>query len=29
VDVDDDGALILKMPDGSLKRIIYGDCFHE
>ncbi len=29
VDVDDDGALILKMPDGALKRIIYGDCFHE
>ena len=29
VDVDDDGALILEMPDGSLKRIIYGDCFHE
>jgi BirA family biotin operon repressor/biotin-[acetyl-CoA-carboxylase] ligase len=29
VDVDDDGALILKLADGSLKRIIYGDCFHE
>jgi BirA family biotin operon repressor/biotin-[acetyl-CoA-carboxylase] ligase len=29
VDVDDDGALILKSADGSLKRIIYGDCFHE
>jgi BirA family biotin operon repressor/biotin-[acetyl-CoA-carboxylase] ligase len=29
VDVDDDGALILKLSDGSLKRIIYGDCFHE
>ena len=29
VDVDDDGALILQLPDGSLKRIIYGDCFHE
>jgi BirA family biotin operon repressor/biotin-[acetyl-CoA-carboxylase] ligase len=29
VDVDDDGALILKLPDGTLKRIIYGDCFHE
>jgi BirA family transcriptional regulator, biotin operon repressor / biotin---[acetyl-CoA-carboxylase] ligase len=28
VDVDDDGALILELPDGSLKRIIYGDCFH-
>jgi BirA family biotin operon repressor/biotin-[acetyl-CoA-carboxylase] ligase len=29
VDVDNDGALILKLPDGTLKRIIYGDCFHE
>lgn len=29
VDVDDDGALILKLSDGSFKRIIYGDCFHE
>ena len=29
VDVDDDGALILKLANGSLKRIIYGDCFHE
>ena len=28
-DVDDNGALILKLADGSLKRIIYGDCFHE
>lgn len=29
VDVDDNGALILKLADGSLKRIIYGDCFHK
>jgi BirA family biotin operon repressor/biotin-[acetyl-CoA-carboxylase] ligase len=29
VDVDDNGALILKLVDGSLKKIIYGDCFHE
>ena len=29
VDVDDNGALILKLADGSLKKIIYGDCFHE
>jgi BirA family biotin operon repressor/biotin-[acetyl-CoA-carboxylase] ligase len=29
VDVDDDGALILKMADGSLKKILYGDCFHQ
>lgn len=29
VDVDDNGALILKLEDGSVKKIIYGDCFHE
>jgi BirA family biotin operon repressor/biotin-[acetyl-CoA-carboxylase] ligase len=29
VDVDDNGALILKLSDGSMKKIIYGDCFHE
>jgi BirA family biotin operon repressor/biotin-[acetyl-CoA-carboxylase] ligase len=29
VDVDDNGALILKMDDGSLKKILYGDCFHQ
>ena len=28
VDVDENGALILKMADGSLKEILYGDCFH-
>ncbi|MBW1696509.1 MAG: biotin--[acetyl-CoA-carboxylase] ligase [Deltaproteobacteria bacterium] len=28
VDVDPDGALLLKMADGSIKRILYGDCFH-
>ena len=28
VDVDENGALILKMADGSLKKILYGDCFH-
>jgi biotin-(acetyl-CoA carboxylase) ligase len=27
--VDDTGALILKCADGSLKKILYGDCFHE
>lgn len=26
-DVDPDGALILRMADGTRKRIIYGDCF--
>ena len=29
VDVDDNGALVLKMTDGSLERILYGDCFHQ
>ncbi len=28
-DVDENGALILKLADGSLKKIIYGDCFHN
>jgi len=27
-DVDGDGALILRMPDGSTRRIVYGDCFY-
>jgi BirA family biotin operon repressor/biotin-[acetyl-CoA-carboxylase] ligase len=29
VDVDENGALILKLADGSIKKIIYGDCFHD
>ena len=29
VDVDESGALILWLPDGSTKRIVYGDCFHQ
>jgi BirA family biotin operon repressor/biotin-[acetyl-CoA-carboxylase] ligase len=29
VDVDDNGALVLKSADGSLKKILYGDCFHR
>lgn len=28
MDVDDTGALMLKLQDGSIKKIIYGDCFH-
>jgi BirA family transcriptional regulator, biotin operon repressor / biotin---[acetyl-CoA-carboxylase] ligase len=28
VDVDENGALIMQLADGSLKKIIYGDCFH-
>jgi BirA family biotin operon repressor/biotin-[acetyl-CoA-carboxylase] ligase len=29
MDVDENGALILKLSDGSIKKIIYGDCFHN
>lgn len=28
VDVDENGSLILQLSDGSLKTILYGDCFH-
>lgn len=28
-DVDENGALVLELSDGSTKRIIYGDCFHR
>ncbi len=28
-DIDEDGALILKSDTGALKKIIYGDCFHN
>ena len=27
VDVDDNGALVLELADGTQKKIIYGDCF--
>ena len=29
VDVDDTGALLLELEDGTIKKIIYGDCFHR
>ena len=29
VDVDQDGALVLEVADGTRKKIIYGDCFHQ
>jgi len=29
VDVDENGALILQLDDGSLKKIIFGDCFQQ
>ncbi len=28
VDVDENGTLILKQKDGTVKQVIYGDCFH-
>lgn len=27
-DVDEDGSLVLQLEDGTIKKIIYGDCFH-
>jgi len=27
VDVDMDGALVLRLADGRMKRVVYGDCF--
>ncbi len=29
VDVEPDGALVLELADGTRKKIIYGDCFHQ
>ena len=29
VDVEQDGALILELEDGTHKKIVYGDCFHQ
>ena len=29
MDVDNTGALMVKLKDGSLKKIVYGDCFHD
>ena len=28
VDLDENGALILELADGSTKKVLYGDCFH-
>ena len=28
-DVDEDGALVLELADGSIKKVLYGDCFHQ
>jgi len=29
VDVEQDGALVLELADGTSKKILYGDCFHQ
>lgn len=29
IDVDDNGALVLQCADGSVQKILYGDCFHQ
>ncbi len=29
VDVDEGGALVVRIADGSLKKVFYGDCFHN
>lgn len=29
VDVDENGTLLLELADGSIQKIVYGDCFHE
>lgn len=29
MDVDETGALILESPDGTIKKVYYGDCFHN
>lgn len=28
VDIDASGALVLELADGSIQKVIYGDCFH-
>ncbi len=29
VDLDVDGALIVQLPDGRLRSVVHGDCFHQ
>jgi BirA family biotin operon repressor/biotin-[acetyl-CoA-carboxylase] ligase len=29
IDVDANGALVLKCADGSTQKVLYGDCFHQ
>jgi BirA family biotin operon repressor/biotin-[acetyl-CoA-carboxylase] ligase len=28
-DVDETGALVLELSNGTIKRVLYGDCFHQ
>lgn len=28
IDIDDNGSLLLKQPDGCIKTVLFGDCFH-
>jgi BirA family biotin operon repressor/biotin-[acetyl-CoA-carboxylase] ligase len=29
VDIDENGSLLLKQPDGKIKTVLFGDCFHR
>jgi BirA family transcriptional regulator, biotin operon repressor / biotin---[acetyl-CoA-carboxylase] ligase len=29
VDIDENGSLVLKQPDGKIKTVLFGDCFHQ
>jgi BirA family biotin operon repressor/biotin-[acetyl-CoA-carboxylase] ligase len=29
IDLDEDGGLMLRAPDGSIRKIVYGDCFAD
>jgi len=29
LDVDENGALVLERADGSIKKVLHGDCFHQ
>lgn len=29
VDVEEDGALVLELEDGTRHKVVYGDCFHQ
>ncbi|RTZ98361.1 MAG: biotin--[acetyl-CoA-carboxylase] ligase [Deltaproteobacteria bacterium] len=29
VDIDENGGLMIQQPDGTIKTVVYGDCFHQ